>query len=312
MKRAIITGPTGVVGTALIRELHENGVELLLLVRGDSPNGERLRRLTEGMEGVSILACSLEQQKELKNETGKRYDVFYHLGWMGPKGPDRFNPYIHTRNVEYALDAVELARAFGCSCFVGAGSQAEYGRSSRILTPQSAAFPENAYGAGKLAAGHMTRLKAGELGLRHVWTRIFSVYGPFDGERTLITGMVRSLLAGERPGTTAGEQLWDYLYSEDAARALRLLGEKGLDGSTYLLAGGTSRPLREYMEELRDEVAPGAAIGFGELPYGDRQVMHLEADISMTTRDTGWRPEVSFREGIRRMLKEEFCEYERR
>ena len=42
---------------------------------------------------------------------------------------------------------------------------------------------------------------------------------------------------------------------------------------------------------------------FGEIPYAEKQVMHLEADISTLTADTGWTPRVSFREGIRGLLQ---------
>ena len=54
------------------------------------------------------------------------------------------------------------------------------------------------------------------------------------------------------------------------------------------------------MEELRDVVAPNAPLGFGELPYAERQVMYLTADLRELYDDTGFRPRVSFAEGIRR------------
>ena len=92
---------------------------------------------------------------------------------------------------------------------------------------------------------------------------------------------------------------WDYLYSKDAGRALYLCGEKGRDGTVYCLGSGQARPLRNYIEELRHIAAPGASLGLGELPYGPRQVMELWADISDLQRDTGFKPEYSFGEGIR-------------
>ena len=100
---------------------------------------------------------------------------------------------------------------------------------------------------------------------------------------------------------TAGGQIWDYVYSEDAAEALAAVGERGKDGETYLIASGQERTLKEYVLELREVLAPDAEIGFGEIPYGERQVMNLTADISKTTEDTGWVPRISFAEGIKRM-----------
>lgn len=65
--------------------------------------------------------------------------------------------------------------------------------------------------------------------------------------------------------------MWDYLYSADAGYAMYLLGEKGVPGKTYCIGGGTARPLREYIEAIRDAAAPGAEIGFGEIPYQEKR-----------------------------------------
>lgn len=97
--------------------------------------------------------------------------------------------------------------------------------------------------------------------------------------------------------------MWDYLYSKDAARALCLLGEKGRDGKIYCIGSGQARPLREYMEMLRNAIDPALPLGIGEIPYGEKQVMYLCADISDLTEDTGFTPEVGFEEGIRETIK---------
>lgn len=313
MKRAVITGASGVVGTALMKELARRQVNMLVLLREESPGNARVHRLAEALEaqyGVKMerIECSLPHLRDFHRYTDitrhTDYDVFYHLGWGGTKGRERYDPYIHNRNVEYALDAVDLAGRLGCSLFIGAGSQAEYGRSLGRLTANTVPRPDNAYGIAKLCAGHMTREYAHEAGLRHIWTRILSVYGPNDGEKTLVTYLVKALLRGERPRCTAGEQLWDFLASEDAAKALCALGERGKDGETYLIASGRERLLKDYILEIRDLIAPGAEIGFGEVPYGPRQVMHLSADISDITRDTGWTPQLSFAEGIMQLARE--------
>ena len=299
IKRAVLTGATGVVGTALIEELLRKDIEVLAILRRGSPNNGRLPKDPR----LTVRECSLESLASMINDTGKSWDVFFHLGWTGTKGKERFDLRIHHRNIAYALDAVDLAERLGCDLFIGAGSQAEYGRTKERLRPELAAFPENAYGIAKLCAGQMTREYAHERGLRQIWTRILSVYGPNDGERTLITSLIRTLQSGGRPSCTKGEQIWDFLAASDAARALRLIAERGRDGAVYLIASGRERTLRSYIEELRDVVAPGAEIGFGDLPYLERQVMHLTADISATTRDTGWVPELPFAEGVRRMAE---------
>ena len=151
-------------------------------------------------------------------------------------------------NVKYALDAVEAAAKLGCDTFVGAGSQAEYGRFEGALNGSVPAFPENGYGIAKLCAGQMTRILCHQKGMRHIWTRILSIYGPYDGDKTMVMSTIGKLLKGESPSCTKGEQMWDFLYSKDAALAMRLLGEKGVDGKVYCIGGGQARPLKEYIE----------------------------------------------------------------
>lgn len=299
MKRAIITGATGVVGTALVNELIENNVELLVLLRQGSNKNERIPEHPL----ITKKFCSLNELSSLQNDTRKEYDVFYHFAWAATVGLDRNNMYAHADNIKYALDAVEVAKRFGCKMFIGAGSQAEYGRHEGILKPDTPCFPENGYGMAKLCAGQMTREYAHQIGLRHIWARILSVYGPNDGENTMVMSLINKLQKGETPALTKGEQMWDYLYSADAARAFRLLGEKGIDGKTYVLGSGETRPLKEYMEIIRDAVRPGIQLEFGRIPYSEKQVMYLCADIESLTTDTGWKPQVSFEDGIEKTVK---------
>ena len=290
MKRAIITGATGVVGTALIKELIENNVELLILCREGSPKNDRI----PAHPLITKKYCSLNELSALQNDTGKKYDVFYHFAWAATAGPDRNNMYAHADNIKYALDAVGVAKRFGCIMFIGAGSQAEYGRCEGVLKPDTPCFPENGYGMAKLCAGQMTREYAHQLGIRHIWTRILSVYGPNDGENTMVMSLIKKLQNGEIPALTKGEQMWDYLYSSDAARAFRLLGERGIDGKTYVLGSGEARPLKEYMETIRDVVRPDVRLEFGAIPYSEKQVMYLCADISELEKDIGWKPTTVF------------------
>ena len=114
---------------------------------------------------------------------------------------------------------------------------------------------------------------------------------------------ITKLLRGETPAMTAGEQLWDYLYSDDAAEALYLLALRGRNGAVYPMGSGASRPLREYVGLLRDAVDPSLEINFGAVPYSENQVMQLTADISALTADTGFMPKTDFREGIRKTIE---------
>lgn len=294
MKKAILTGATGAIGMALIQELIRNNVEMLVLCRKGScrNNSIPVHPL------ITMKYCSLEQLETLENDTGKKYDTFYHFAWDGTMGNSRNDMHLQNRNVKYTLDAVCAAERFGCRTFIGAGSQAEYGRVEGILQAHTPVFPENGYGMAKLCAGQMSRILCEQKGMRHIWTRILSIYGPFDNPDTMIISTIGKLLQGQVPLLTKGEQKWDYLYSADAARAFFLLAEKGKSGKVYCIGSGTAYPLISYIELLRDSIDRNAALGIGKIPYGDKQVMFLCADISSLKEDTGFEPLYTFKEGI--------------
>ncbi len=206
-------------------------------------------------------------------------------------------------NVKYTLDAVNVAHKLGCSVFIGAGSQSEFGHVSGVLRPDMPCKPDNGYGAAKLSACNLSRVLCHNLKIRHIWCRILSLYGPYDASYTMVMSGIYKMLKGVRPQYTKGEQIWDYIYSKDAARAFRLVAEKGKDGEIYCLGTGETRTLREFIYAIRDAINPSLDIGIGELEYYPNQVMHLEADISNLTEDIGFVPEYSFEEGIRETIK---------
>lgn len=302
MKRAIITGATGAIGTALIAELVNNNIEVLVLCNRNSKRKDRIPKHPLILQRE----CSLNEMATMQNDTGKEYDVFYHFAWAGTTGPERNDMYLQNENVRFALDAINLAKRFGCKTFIGAGSQAEYGRYEGLLKPDTPVFPEMGYGMAKLCAGQMTRMEAQKLGMQHIWTRILSVYGPNDGPNSMVMSTIHKLQNGELPEFTKGEQIWDFLYNGDAAKAFLLLADRGIDGKTYILGSGNGKPLKEYIEIIRDVVSPGAELGIGKLPYSDKQVMYLCADITETKQDLDWTPQMTFREGIKKIM-EEIC-----
>ncbi len=298
LKKAVITGPTGAIGTALIRRMTEQDVQVYAVVRPDS---RRIAAIPEDPH-VHVVKLDVSELERLPEFVPGGADAFYHFAWGSTVGAGRNDMPVQIHNIRWTIEAARAAAALGCQVFIGSGSQAEYGRVDSALTPETACFPENGYGMAKLCAGQMSRVECEKLGIGHIWTRILSVYGPGDGAGSMISAVIRQLLAREKPALTAGGQIWDYLYSEDAAEAFYLLGKHGESGKTYVLGSGSCRPLKEYIEVLRDAIDPALPLGLGEVPYGPKQVMHLQADISALTADTGFVPRFSFEEGIRNTI----------
>lgn len=301
IKRIVLTGPTGVLGLAIIRYMVQIGVEVYAICR---PNSKRINNIPKSPL-VHIVECDMNNILDLSNYIDKSCDAFFHFAWAGTESPEnRFNMELQADNIKYSLKAVKVAHALSCKVFIGAGSQAEYGRVEGIISPSTPTNPDSGYGFAKLCAGQMTRVMCQQLGITHIWTRIISTYGIGDSPNTLISVIVDNLLKGVTPALTKCEQVWDYLYADDAAHAFYRLAEDGHDGSIYVIGSGQTKTLKEFAETIRDEINPSLLLGFGRRPYYKDQAMHLEADISALINDIGWKPETPFVEGIRKILME--------
>ena len=298
MRTAIVNGSTGSIGLALTEALLKKGIRTFAIT---FPGDKREELLPVG---VDIIHCDMREIQSLPGLIQEKVDAFFHLAWMGTIGPGRDDMLLQTENIRCALNAVSAAKECGCGVFLGVGSQAEHGRvSDGIIKPDTPCFPTNGYGIAKLCAGQMTRVLAHQLTMRHVWTRILSVYGPNDSPLSVTSVIIDKLLKGEKPALTAGEQLWDYLYIDDAAEALILMAERGKDGAVYPLGSGEVKPLRDYFETMRDAVDPQLPLGIGELPYPQNQVMRMQACIEELTKDTGFVPKVDFSTGIKEVVQ---------
>lgn len=296
MKTAVVTGATGMIASALIRVLLEKNVKVYALCKPGEPREDAFFQNPL----VTAIDADISRLAAVKEQICEPCDVFYHFAWLGTFGNTRDDAYLQTDNVRFTLDAVSLAHALGCECFVGAGSQAEYGPVTEKLTAKTPTAPVTGYGIAKYTAGNLSRLHAQQFGIRHVWARILSVYGQKGNPNSIIPSTIRKMQNGEYCPFTKGEQDWDFLHCDDAGLAFYCMGEKGKDGAVYPLGSGETRKLADYMLALRAIVNPQAPMGIGDLPYNENQVMYLCADISTLTEDTGFRPQVSFEEGVRR------------
>ena len=286
------------IGTALINECIKKGIEVYAVLRASS--GKKIR-LPES-EKLHMVDCSLEELETLPQKIMEKCDTFYHIAW-GNTGENRnSSTELQSRNIAYTLAAVKAAYALGCRRFIGAGSQAEYGPMDvDKISPDSPVNPTTPYGAAKLASGQLARMLCKELGMECIWPRIFSVYGIYEKETTMVASGLRKMLAGEKTSFTPALQRWDYLFSADAGRAYYLIGEKGKDGAVYCVGSGKAAPLKDYIE-IMAELTGVEETGIGARPYPAGTVMNLCADISSLTEDTGFVPEYTFREGIRETI----------
>ena len=148
------------------------------------------------------------------------------------------------------------------------GSQAEYGPKSNKLDETTSVDPTTLYGLGKnLATYQVTEAMCRLRRVRHAWIRVFSTYGPRDNPAWLIPSLIAKLQAGEVPELTKCEQIWDFLYVDDAADAIVDVAETRSPAGVFNLGSGEGRPLRDTVMLLRDLVRPGAELGIGKVAY---------------------------------------------
>ena len=138
--------------TALVKTLAKAGVETYVVCHRGSPRNVSI------LEHPCIhkVECDMEEIDRLPELIGKSVEAFFHLAWLGTQvNSNRMDMYLQNTNVKQALDTVYVAKALGCKVYVGAGSQAEYGRIDGVIHPDSPTNPISGYGMAKLCAGQM-------------------------------------------------------------------------------------------------------------------------------------------------------------
>ena len=293
LKKAILTGGTGFIGYWLLKKLVENEVFVYVVCR---KNSTRIDRIT-AFENIKIIELDMNEIELLPDYINEQCSTFYHLAWEGQRNDidEQF------QNVGYSLNTLKTAKKLGCQRFIVTGSQAEYGISTERIYEDSDVLPNTAYGASKLACYNLIKVGARLMNLEYIWVRIFSVYGPKDNSNTLISYLFHCFENAVCPNLTDCNQLWDYLYCEDAAEALYLLGESKHSNELYNLAYGKSEKLRRYVEILEKKLNSTIDINFGGFE-SSTPIVSLDVSCEKLFRDLGWRPKHSFEEGIGSMM----------
>lgn len=297
MTKIALTGATGFIGSAVLKQLINDGHEAVVLLRNES-NTERIKVVSK----YQTVYYQNLYQNELK-ETLAAYnpDAFIHIAWKGVGGNDRNEQFQITENLPFTLQSVELAHAVGCKHWIGIGSQAEYGNPNRKVAEIDTTLPTTLYGKAKLASCWAALGLSESLNMKGSWIRVFSTYGVGDEPTWFIPYIISELKKGKTPKLTKCEQLWDYLYVDDAARAILSVLYEEMAG-IFNIGSGQTISLKSVVELIKQNINPDITVDYGAVPYRPDQVMHLEADTSKIRQLTGWIPEITMEEGLKRMI----------
>lgn len=299
MRKAIVTGANGFIGTALCRELSNQGTSVIAVVRNKEENISSI----EYLDGLRIVYSDLSEFNNLHELISDRdIDVLFHLAWVGSAGPLRGNAAVQFNNIKYTCDTVEACSKMNCKRFVFASSIMEYEIEAVMATDTTPGI-NTLYSSAKVSADYMARTIAGSLGVDYIRAVISNIYGPGELSPRLINTSIRKLLNGEHCAFTVGDQIYDFIYIEDAAKTFVAIGEKGVANRTYYIGSQNPKPLKEFLCELRDQVDPNIEIGLGEIPFNGVSLTYNEFNIYAVKEDTGFIPMVSFAEGIQNTIK---------
>lgn len=309
MKKIVVTGATSMIGAALLcRLVKDSQIEkIYAVVRTplDEAQFSKRNRLPKD-EKIQIIECDISDYSRLPELVNDTCDTFYHLAWPRTLTYKESIEDILSKcdSAKYVIEALYSAYKIGCKKFIGAGSQSEYGLVKEgIYNKDLYCKPVRADGVVHLMAGQLAMMVAESFDMKCIWMRIFSVYGTNDRLNSMISSTIDKLIKGEHCSFTKSEQTWDFIYEKDIAEAFYLVGEKINENKIYNVANGTSRPLKDYIETIRDVVSPKTVLGIGELDYPPNAIMRMEVDVSELVSDTGWRPKTDFKSGIEEIYK---------
>ena len=299
MKKVIVTGANGFIGSALCRALSENGISVIAVVRNEDDEIENIKDI----HNLKIIYCDISNFKNLsKYIRDKDVDVLYHFAWVGSAGPLRGDIEVQLHNVQYTCDVVMACAEIGCKRFIFASSIMEY-EIIAAMAKEEVPHINTLYSTAKLSADFFAKTIAGSLDVEYIQAVISNIYGPGETSPRLINTSLRKLLRGEHCAFSAGEQLYDFIYLDDAVKAFVAIADKGINGRTYYIGSQNPRPLKEFLYEMRDAVDPEIEIGIGEIPFNAVSLTYKEFDIHAVKNDTGFIPVISFREGIKNTVQ---------
>lgn len=293
MKNVIVTGASGFIGTTLVNELLRREYKIVAIDR----------RFTDDFLNNPNITCVDATDKnvfDLKNEIPvEEYDCFFHLAWAATSGPGRADYNVQLDNVKMACDYVKLCSEIGCKRVVYASSINEMETYEYLQSDDIEPVGGYIYGTGKLAAHLMGETVAKLNGVEFIPVIITNIYGVGERSARMIYTSLVKLINGERASFTAGYQTYDFIYITDAINSIVEVAEKGKAFNRYYIGSGEPKPLREYLLEMRDIVAPGAELGLGDFEFKGIDISYNQFKLKKVEEDTGYKNQVPFAHGIK-------------
>lgn len=271
--RILITGASGFIGSYLLRELIENGHEILSVKRKTT----NLYRIDDVKHLVNWI--NIDTDWEIQAITFKP-EIIFNLAWNGVSAKDRTNWDIQLVNIEMQQKLLNIALKSHSQKIIGIGSQAEYGAFNNKIDENYPANPNNSYGAVKNVSLILLKTFCEINHIDWYWFRVFPCFGEMEADCWLIPSLIKNILTQKSMDLTAGEQKLAYLYVKEVAKAIyspiEVIGKSGI----YNICSDNPIPLKELVIKIRNFINPDFVLNFGALPYRFGQCMHMEGDTT--------------------------------
>lgn len=297
MKKVIVTGADGFVGSNTVKYLAEMGLDVLALdIKHTAEN------ITESAK-IKYKRIDISDSDELLREIEPdEYDTVIHFAWIGSSGPQRMDYNLQMNNALTTVELMKTAKKLGCSRFLAAGSIMEREVAAAVATQGSKPGMGYIYGMGKLIAHNLCKAVAADIGIELIWPMVTNAYGEGELSPRFVNTTIRKIINGEPLQFTAATQNYDFVHVSDVARAFYMIAKDGKPFCEYIIGSGNARPLKEFITEMVSTLDKSANPIFGDIPFTGTNLPLSAFDTSDTEKDTGFKAEIPFSEGTKRTM----------
>lgn len=306
MAKYLVTGVAGFIGRSIAAELLRRGEA----VRGVDSFITGKRENLAGLDEMEFLEGDLADPAVCATACNG-IEIVFHEAALASVPRSVADPVATNVNcVDATLNLLVAARAAGVTRVIYAGSSSIYGDSPTLPKhEQMMPNPISPYAVAKLAGEQYMRSFARVYGLETITLRYFNVFGPHQDPTSHYSGVLaifcRKMLAGEQPTIYGdGEQSRDFTYIDNVVHANLLAAEAAAEkvvGLAMNVATGTRITLNETFRILCDLTGYKGEPGYGPPRNGD--IRDSLAHIRLAGDLLGYKPQVDFREGLRRTVE---------
>ncbi len=304
MKKYVVTGGAGFIGSALVRTLLDAGGEVEVI---DNLLSGHERNLAEVRGRVRLHIVDIRDGAAIAPVIAGA-DTVFHLAAIPsvPKSIDQPRPS-HEVNINGTYEVLEAALKGKARRVVYAASSSAYGDSETLPKIETmAAHPKSPYAVQKYVGELYASVFSSCFGLETVALRFFNVYGPRQDPSSAYSGVLslfmKHLIARTEPTIFGdGEQSRDFTYVEDvAALCLKAANAPGVPGKMYNAGNGGRYTLNQIWSLLQKMEGVRIGVNYGPPRAGD--VRHSMADTTAAIAGLGHAPKFSIEEGLEKTL----------